>query len=96
MRKLASQGQRRLVALALKLGELECVREARGRMPVLLLDDVWSELDAEREGAVRRYLLAVRGQVFVTGTREMIGDEATGGRRVEQWRMQKGELVRGG
>ena len=96
VRKLASQGQRRLVALALKLGELECVREARGRMPVLLLDDVWSELDAEREGAVRRYLLAVRGQVFVTGTREMIGDEATGGRRVEQWRMQKGELVRGG
>ena len=95
VRKLASQGQQRLVALALKLGELECVREARGRMPVLLLDDVWSELDAEREGAVRRYLLGVAGQVFVTGTRELMSQELAGGRRVEQWRMEKGDVVRG-
>lgn len=66
-RAFASQGQQRTAALALKLGELEFMREETGEYPLLLLDDVMSELDEER----RRYLLQVAGertQVFVTTT----------------------------
>jgi DNA replication and repair protein RecF len=65
----ASQGQQRLLALALKLAELECIREARGADPVLLLDDVSSELDPERTQAVYDLVLRNHGQVFVTTTR---------------------------
>lgn len=65
----ASQGQQRLVTLALKLAELECIRRARGVLPVLLLDDVSSELDPTRTAAVYEVLRASAGQVFVTTTR---------------------------
>lgn len=65
----ASQGQQRLLALALKLAELECIRDARGADPLLLLDDVSSELDPARTQAVYDLVLANRGQVFVTTTR---------------------------
>jgi DNA replication and repair protein RecF len=65
----ASQGQQRLLALALKLAELECIREARAADPILLLDDVSSELDPDRIQAVYELVLGNRGQVFVTTTR---------------------------
>ncbi|HPJ98804.1 MAG TPA: DNA replication/repair protein RecF [Candidatus Hydrogenedentes bacterium] len=47
-RQFASQGQQRSVALALKLAELKLVRERISEYPVLMLDDVLSELDAQR------------------------------------------------
>jgi DNA replication and repair protein RecF len=68
-RRHASQGQQRLLALALKLAELDCVRAARGADPVLLLDDVSSELDPERFTAVFAFLRREPGQVFVTTPR---------------------------
>ncbi len=68
-RRSASQGQLRVLTLALKLAELECVRAARGAHPVLLLDDVSSELDPERTGAVYRLVREAASQVFVTTTR---------------------------
>ncbi len=68
-RRHASQGQQRLLALALKLGELESIREARGLNPVLLLDDVSSELDAERSDAVEEILRGAAGQIFLTTAR---------------------------
>jgi DNA replication and repair protein RecF len=68
-RQCASQGQQRLITLALKFAELECVREARGAHPVLLLDDVSSELDPERMRAVASWLRASESQIFVTTTR---------------------------
>ncbi len=66
LRAFASQGQQRSAALALRLAELSILREETGEMPVLLLDDVFSELDAGR----RRCLLANMedAQVFVTCT----------------------------
>lgn len=48
-RKYASQGQQRTVALALKLGEVVIYRDEIGEPPVLLLDDVLSELDEDRQ-----------------------------------------------
>ena len=68
-RRHASQGQQRILALAIKTAELHCVREARGTHPVLLLDDVSSELDPTRIGAVYDFLRDTPGQVFVTTTR---------------------------
>ena len=69
VRRHASQGQQRILTLALKAAELECVRQARGAEPILLLDDVSSELDPERTGAVYAFLRDTPGQVFVTTTR---------------------------
>ena len=62
-RSFASQGQQRSAVLALKLAEAAVLREQRGESPVLLLDDVLSELDFNR----RDYLLNhIEGQVFIT------------------------------
>jgi DNA replication and repair protein RecF len=69
VRRHASQGQQRILTLALKAAELECVRQARGAEPVMLLDDVSSELDPERTGAVYAFLRDTPGQIFVTTTR---------------------------
>lgn len=49
VRKFGSQGQQRTVALSLKLGELDLCKERLGEYPVLLLDDVLSELDFSRQ-----------------------------------------------
>ena len=49
VRHFGSQGQQRTVALSLKLGELDVFRERLGEYPVLLLDDVLSELDGSRQ-----------------------------------------------
>ena len=68
-RKHASQGQHRILALCLKLAELEAIQQARGAHPLLLLDDVSSELDPTRIGAVHAFLRDSRSQVFVTTTR---------------------------
>lgn len=48
-RKFASQGQQRTIALAMKLGEAQIYLKEQGDSPVLLLDDVLSELDAGRQ-----------------------------------------------
>ena len=63
----ASRAQQRTIALALRLSEARLLRERRGDSPVLLLDDVLSELDARRRAAV---LAAVADyeQVLVTAT----------------------------
>jgi DNA replication and repair protein RecF len=68
-RRHASQGQQRMLTLALKLAEVECVRQARNVHPVLLLDDVASELDATRSGAVHALIAKAENQVFVTTPR---------------------------
>jgi len=49
-RRFASQGQQRSLALALKIAETEILLKVSGKTPLLLLDDVMSELDTERRG----------------------------------------------
>ncbi|HEY5959663.1 MAG TPA: DNA replication and repair protein RecF [Polyangiaceae bacterium] len=73
-RRHASQGQQRLLALALKLAELNCIRSARNVHPVLLLDDVLSELDALRVGALYHWLDEIESQVFITTTHWQVAD----------------------
>lgn len=67
-RVYASQGQHRAFVLALKIAELERIRETIGVYPVFLLDDVSSELDERRNATLMEYLDAAGGQVFVTTT----------------------------
>jgi DNA replication and repair protein RecF len=67
VRKYGSQGQQRTTALSLKIAELELVKSETGEYPVLLLDDVMSELDESR----RNHLLLFIGnkvQTFITTT----------------------------
>ena len=66
---VASQGQQRAIVLALKLAELDYLRARLGSAPILLLDDVSSELDPTRIGAVHAFLRDSQSQVFVTTTR---------------------------
>jgi DNA replication and repair protein RecF len=67
LRSFGSQGEQRLAVLALLLAEAELISERRGSPPLLLLDDVLSELDP-----ARRRILAARvasvGQALVTAT----------------------------
>lgn len=62
-----SQGQQRTAALSIKLSELELVRELNGYYPILLLDDVLSELDKNRRAALLRMALN-KSQIFITST----------------------------
>lgn len=62
----ASQGQHRALVLALKLAEIEQLTEALGEPPVLLLDDISSELDAERSRQLFEALSTLAGQVVLT------------------------------
>jgi DNA replication and repair protein RecF len=62
-----SRGQQRTIAISLKLAEMELIRAETREEPILLLDDVMSELDGER----RRYLMDVihkEQQVIITTT----------------------------
>lgn len=63
----ASQGQQRSIVLAWKLAEVECVRQSLGTNPVLLLDDVMSELDAGRRDTLVRFVTD-EVQTFITAT----------------------------
>lgn len=77
VRGVASQGQHRAVTLALKSAEIDVVGHARGVRPILLLDDVSSELDRARTAALFAFLRDQQGQVFLTTTRPELID--TGG-----------------
>ena len=64
LKAFGSQGQTRTAAISLKLAEREIFRDDTGEEPVLLLDDVLSELDARRQDFVLNQIKT--GQVFIT------------------------------
>ncbi|WP_437674946.1 DNA replication/repair protein RecF [Sorangium sp. So ce131] len=68
-RVVASQGQHRALTLSLKAAETAAIAAVRGVEPILLLDDVSSELDPDRTEALFVFLGMARGQVFLTTTR---------------------------
>ncbi|MSP26134.1 MAG: DNA replication and repair protein RecF [Myxococcales bacterium] len=68
-RVVASQGQHRALTLALKTAELLVVGQASGLSPMLLLDDVSSELDPDRTAALFELLGTTESQLFLTTTR---------------------------
>ena len=68
LRSFGSQGQQRTGALALKLAELFYLQENVGEAPILLLDDVMSELDADRRRALLDFIRHENIQTFITAT----------------------------
>jgi len=66
IRNYGSQGQQRTAALALKLAEVKLVEEEKREKPILLLDDVLSELDSTRQKYLISFLKDV--QIFITTT----------------------------
>jgi DNA replication and repair protein RecF len=69
LRSFGSQGEQRLAVLALLLAEAGLVQERRGFAPLLLLDDVLSELDPGRRQVLAGQLRAF-GQTLITATTE--------------------------
>jgi DNA replication and repair protein RecF len=91
VRGIASQGQHRATVLALKSAEVRVIGAARGVRPVLLLDDVSSELDRERTAALFEYLKDERGQVFLTTTRPELIAISTAER--SDFRVERGRVM---
>jgi DNA replication and repair protein RecF len=92
VRHVASQGQHRAVALAMKLAESATIAESTGLWPIQLLDDISSELDETRTEALLVFLEQTRGQLFITGTREGLLREAFTGKIPQVFRMVKGAI----
>ena len=84
----ASQGQTRTAALALKLAARDIFRQETEEWPVLLLDDVLSELDARRQEFVLNRITS--GQVFITCCEEEKLARLKGGRA---FTIQNGQLT---
>lgn len=88
-RSQASQGEQRCLALALRLAAHSLVRESTGSTPVLLLDDVFSELDAARSEALLAHLPT--GQALLTTT----GDIPSGARAERTVKVRAGRITGG-
>lgn len=72
IRKYGSQGQQRTAALALKLSEIELVRKVTKDTPVLLLDDVLSELDSNRQNYLLNSIGDIQTIITCTGLDEFV------------------------
>lgn len=73
IRKFGSQGQQRSAALSLKLSEIELVRELIHDYPILLLDDVLSELDSGRQNHLLNSINHIQTMITCTGLDDFIG-----------------------
>jgi DNA replication and repair protein RecF len=67
-RDFASQGQQRALVLSIKLAEMEIYKNEKEEYPILLLDDVLSELDKKRRGFLLNYITAPNMQTLITMT----------------------------
>ena len=92
LREFGSGGQVRTAAIALRMIEAETIHEARGRDCVVLLDDVFAELDAARSIRILELLEAEeKGQVILTAPKE--SDVQLRGGRLETWRIAAGQVM---
>jgi DNA replication and repair protein RecF len=91
--QFGSEGQKRTLAIALKMAQAEFLTGIHGSPPVLLIDDVMGELDAKRRSGLLPLLERshqARGQVFMTCTEENWPQELA--RELNRWRVQTGTL----
>lgn len=92
LREFGSGGQRRTAALALRLVEARTIREARGRTPLVLLDDVFAELDPGRSERVLDLMEHVDiGQVVLTAPRD--DDVRLRRESLPRWRIHRGRIA---
>ena len=72
IRKFGSQGQQRTAALSLKLSEIELVKRMTKDTPILLLDDVLSELDSSRQNYLLNSIGEIQTIITCTGLDEFV------------------------
>lgn len=78
IRSYGSQGQMRVMALSLKVIEMMLLKEVLGETPILLLDDVISELDETSAARLLKFVQEMEGQVFITSTDQSVFKNADG------------------
>ena len=91
--QFGSEGQKRTLAIALKMAQAEYLTGIRGSPPILLIDDVMGELDAKRRSGLLPLLERThhsRGQVFMTCTEENWPREL--GRDLQRWEVKAGTM----
>ncbi|MCL2450266.1 MAG: DNA replication and repair protein RecF, partial [Polyangiaceae bacterium] len=93
-RGIASQGQHRAIVLALQLAEISAIGSARGVAPILLLDDVSSELDRDRTAALIDAVHEDRGQVLLTTTRPELIEPRRASAERRYFRVVGGKIMR--
>jgi DNA replication and repair protein RecF len=92
--QFGSEGQKRTLAIALKLAQAEYLAGIHGSPPVLLIDDIMGELDEKRRSGFLPLLERAhqaRGQVFMTATEENWRRDL--GRDLQRWRVHGGKLA---
>ena len=92
-KKFGSQGQQRTVALSLKLSEINLIKNMTGNIPILLLDDVLSELDSNRQNYLLNSINDIQTVITCTGLDEFIDSRIKMDTiyRVKDNRLYKGE-----
>lgn len=91
--QFGSEGQKRTIAIALKLTQAEYLSEVHGSPPILLIDDVMGELDVKRRSGFFPLLERAhrsRGQVFMTATEQNWPQELA--RDLHRWEVSAGNL----
>ncbi len=92
IRKFGSQGQQRTCALSLKLSEIELVKQVMKDAPVLLLDDVLSELDSNRQNYLLKNICGTQTIITCTGLDELVRSRFHMNRMFE---VIEGKVIRG-
>ena len=93
--QFGSEGQKRTLAIALKLAQAEYLTGLHGSPPVLLIDDIMGELDVKRRGGFLPLLQRAQqshGQVFMTATEQNWPEEP--GREAQRWLVKDGALLK--
>jgi DNA replication and repair protein RecF len=92
MRDYGSGGQQRTAAIALRMVEAETIRQARGREPVVLLDDVFAELDPGRSRRILELLEEEEpGQAILTAPKQSDLEVRRGS--LPHWRIEDGKVL---
>jgi DNA replication and repair protein RecF len=95
--QFGSEGQKRTLAIALKMAQADYLAGLQGSAPILLIDDVMGELDAKRRAGFLPLLDRAhqsRGQVFMTCTEENWPRDL--GRELQRWQVNAGAVRRVG
>jgi DNA replication and repair protein RecF len=93
--QFGSEGQKRTLAIALKLAQADYLTERHGSPPILLIDDIMGELDMKRRSGFLPLLeraQQARGQVFMTATEKNWPEEP--GREAQRWMVREGTLLK--
>ena len=91
IRRFGSQGQQRTAALSLKLAQIELVKRQTGETPILLLDDVLSELDSSRKNYLLDSIKDIQTLITCTGLEEFINSHL---QIDKMFKVKSGKIVR--